>query len=125
MKDLFLRLEGKYPEHILPDPWVLYEQLYGFKRGLFFMNGEEWLHNRRIMNKLILREGSEQWLEYPIKQVIQSFVMKWKIKAQHDCFVPNMETEFYRLSIDGKYVFMLLPLICACCLFGSSSIVCN
>lgn len=30
-------LEGKYPIHVLPEPWVLYNQLYGCKRGLFFM----------------------------------------------------------------------------------------
>jgi ecdysteroid 2-hydroxylase len=30
-------LEGKYPKHILPDAWVLYNKLYGSKRGLFFM----------------------------------------------------------------------------------------
>jgi ecdysteroid 2-hydroxylase len=30
-------LEGKYPKHILPDAWVLYNKMYGSKRGLFFM----------------------------------------------------------------------------------------
>ena len=30
-------LEGKYPVHILPESWVLYNQLYGCQRGLFFM----------------------------------------------------------------------------------------
>ena len=30
-------LEGKYPVHHLPDPWVLYNNIYGSKRGLFFM----------------------------------------------------------------------------------------
>lgn len=29
--------EGKYPRHLLPDAWQLYNQLYGCKRGLFFM----------------------------------------------------------------------------------------
>ena len=31
-------LEGKYPIHILPEPWILYNKLYGCKRGLFFMS---------------------------------------------------------------------------------------
>lgn len=30
-------LEGKYPKHLLPDPWVLYNKIHGCKRGLFFM----------------------------------------------------------------------------------------
>lgn len=30
-------LEGRYPKHLLPEPWILYNQTYGCKRGLFFM----------------------------------------------------------------------------------------
>jgi ecdysteroid 2-hydroxylase len=29
--------EGRYPRHLLPDAWMLYNELYGCKRGLFFM----------------------------------------------------------------------------------------
>lgn len=29
--------EGKYPKHVLPDAWVLYNQMYKCSRGLFFM----------------------------------------------------------------------------------------
>ncbi|XP_063825653.1 cytochrome P450 315a1, mitochondrial isoform X1 [Ostrinia nubilalis] len=100
MKTLFLKLEGKYPLHILPEPWVLYEKLYGSKRGLFFMNGEEWLFNRRIMNKHLLRENSDKWLEEPIKATIQKFVQEWKRKAENGSFVPNLESDLYQLSID-------------------------
>ncbi|KAL0883063.1 hypothetical protein ABMA27_016533 [Loxostege sticticalis] len=100
MKILFLKLEGKYPSHILPEPWVLYEKLYGSKRGLFFMNGEEWLINRRIMNKHLLRENSDKWVEEPIKATIHNFVQKWKRKAENGSFVPNLESDLYLLSID-------------------------
>ncbi|XP_026735109.1 cytochrome P450 315a1, mitochondrial [Trichoplusia ni] len=100
IKVLFLSLEGKYPVHILPEPWVLYEKLYGSKRGLFFMNGNEWLQNRRIMNKHLLREGSEKLFEIPVKTTVQKFVQRWKVEANKSEFVPHLESEFYRLSID-------------------------
>jgi ecdysteroid 2-hydroxylase len=29
--------EGKYPVHLLPDAWLLYNKIYGKERGLFFM----------------------------------------------------------------------------------------
>lgn len=29
--------EGKYPMHFLPEPWVIYNQIRGIERGLFFM----------------------------------------------------------------------------------------
>lgn len=36
MKLLFAQ-EGKFPRHILPEAWLLYNQTYGQKRGLYFM----------------------------------------------------------------------------------------
>jgi len=30
-------VEGKYPLHVLPHPWILYDQLFKPKRGVFFM----------------------------------------------------------------------------------------
>lgn len=36
MKLLFAQ-EGQFPRHILPEAWLLYNQTYGQKRGLYFM----------------------------------------------------------------------------------------
>lgn len=104
MKTLFINLEGKYPTHILPDPWILYEKLYGSKRGLFFMNGEEWLTSRRIMNKHLMREDSEKWLKDPIESTIANFITDWIAKSKGGNFVPNLESDFYRLATDGEYI---------------------
>ncbi|KAI5637274.1 cytochrome p450 domain-containing protein [Phthorimaea operculella] len=100
MKSLFLNLEGKYPAHILPEPWVLYEKLYGFQRGLFFMDGEEWLNNRRAINKHLLREDADKWLTSPIKETVSKFIENWKTRAENKSFSPNLESEFYKLSTD-------------------------
>lgn len=105
IRTLFLNLEGKYPEHILPDPWVLYENLYGSKRGLFFMHGEEWLKNRRVMNKHLMKEGCEKLLEAPVKTTVQKLIQKMINFTESGTFVPNLESEFYRLSIDGTYLY--------------------
>lgn len=71
------------------------------------MDGEEWLSNRRIMNKNLLREDSGNWLDSPVKEAIGTFIQKWKIRADNENFIPNLETEFYRLSIEG-YVSIVL-----------------
>ncbi|CAH1638272.1 unnamed protein product [Spodoptera littoralis] len=107
IKTLFLNLEGKYPIHILPEPWELYEKLYGAKRGLFFMNGEEWLENRRVVNKHLLKENSEKLFDNPVTNTINQLVQKWIIEAKKGFYVPNLETEFYRLSIDVIISVML------------------
>lgn len=36
MKLLFAQ-EGKFPKHILPEAWLLYNDTYGQQRGLYFM----------------------------------------------------------------------------------------
>lgn len=66
------------------------------------MNGEEWLNNRRIMNQHILREDAEKWLEGPIKETVENFILQWKSKAGVGKFVPDLESDLYRLSLGGK-----------------------
>ncbi|KAJ8722153.1 hypothetical protein PYW08_004555 [Mythimna loreyi] len=100
IRTLLLTLEGKYPIHILPEPWVLYEKLYGSKRGLFFMNGNEWLENRRVMNKHLLKELSETCFEIPVRNTVNNLIQRWKMKMENGTFVPNLESELYRFSID-------------------------
>lgn len=29
--------EGKYPEHLIPDPWLIYNKMRNIHRGLFFL----------------------------------------------------------------------------------------
>ncbi|XP_050680017.1 cytochrome P450 315a1, mitochondrial [Leptidea sinapis] len=100
IKTLFMNLEGKYPMHILPDPWVLYEKLYGCQRGLLFMNGEEWLSNRRLMNKHLLRDGAELTLREPIVNTIEKFIDSWKRKVKNNEEIIDISSEFYKLSIN-------------------------
>lgn len=102
MKTLFLNLEGKYPRHILPEPWVLYEKIYGPKRGLFFMDGEDWLTHRRPLNKYLLKDVSDKGMESVIKETITAFVDNWKIKIKSGGVLCNIESDLYKLSIEGK-----------------------
>nr|ALD15933.1 cytochrome P450 [Dendroctonus armandi] len=53
--------EGKYPRHLLPEAWTVYNQLHNVSRGLFFMDGVEWLHFRRLLNPVLLK-GDQEWL---------------------------------------------------------------
>lgn len=68
------------------------------------MNGEEWLANRQIMNKFMLKENANAFLEPPIKETIQKFIETLKAKAKYKILVPNLDSELYRFSINGKYL---------------------
>lgn len=36
MKTVFSN-EGRYPVHVLPESWLLYNKIYNFQRGIYFM----------------------------------------------------------------------------------------
>ncbi|KDR16797.1 cytochrome P450 315a1, mitochondrial [Zootermopsis nevadensis] len=92
-------LEGKCPRHLQPDPWVLYNKMYGCKRGLFFMDGEEWLRFRRTMNTLMLRPDSGDAVVKPIDTVADELVARWARKYSGD-ELPRLDRELYRWAID-------------------------
>ncbi|CAF4934527.1 unnamed protein product [Pieris macdunnoughi] len=98
IRKLFINLEGKYPGHILPDPWLLYEKLYGQKRGLLFMDGEEWWQNRRIMNKLLLKDNANSWIQDSVTKTITIFIEHWKERSKHGIVINDVASELYNLS---------------------------
>lgn len=54
IREVFL-YEGKYPKHPLPEAWTFYNKLHDCKRGLFFMDDDQWLESRKLMSPLMLR----------------------------------------------------------------------
>lgn len=90
MRSVFAQ-EGKYPKHMLPEAWLVYNQKYGCSRGLFFMDDEEWLHYRKTMNKLFLKDNSTI-IEEACKRVSEELVER--ISGDH------LEEELYRWSLN-------------------------
>ncbi|XP_071444239.1 cytochrome P450 315a1, mitochondrial [Hetaerina americana] len=102
------RHEGRAPKHLLPEPWVLYNELFGCKRGLFFMDGDEWLHFRRIMNKLLLKNTSSSmdFLRDPCNAISNNLLQRWqKIRVNGE--IINIEAELYRWSINTVVATLL------------------
>lgn len=97
-------LEGKHPMHVLPEPWILYNQLYGCKRGLFFMDGEDWLHMRRVLNRLMLKPDQADVFAAPCRYIADSLVCKWK--SSNAGVVENLEEQLYKWSLDTMIAVM-------------------
>ncbi|XP_017468612.1 PREDICTED: cytochrome P450 315a1, mitochondrial [Rhagoletis zephyria] len=72
--------EGQYPRHPLPESWIIYNKQYNCQRGLFFMEGAEWLHNRRILNRFLLG-GTMKWMDAHIESSTMRLVNLWKTQA--------------------------------------------
>ncbi|CAH0557394.1 unnamed protein product [Brassicogethes aeneus] len=98
MRSVFAQ-EGKFPIHILPESWTVYNELHGCSRGLFFMNGEEWLYFRRIMNKLLLK-GDLTWIDQACEEVSNIIVDKIKYNKVECQEYKTLEADLYKWSLD-------------------------
>ncbi|KAK9512304.1 hypothetical protein O3M35_000760 [Rhynocoris fuscipes] len=96
IREIF-KLEGKYPKHFLPKPWTTFNDKYSCKRGLFFMDDEEWLHYRRMMNKHFLKDDLITNLKPIHEAVVNRLIKRWKNYDGNE--IKNLEHEFYRHSI--------------------------
>ncbi|XP_014231427.1 cytochrome P450 315a1, mitochondrial [Trichogramma pretiosum] len=93
------RLEGATPQHFLPEAWSLYNQLRGRKRGLLFMEGQEWLDYRRVMNKLLLAPDSLGHMSRPCEETARGLLDSWRAYEDPRC-VPDLEHRLYQWSIE-------------------------
>ncbi|EDW66851.1 cytochrome P450 315a1, mitochondrial [Drosophila virilis] len=118
MRSLFLQ-EGHFPKHPLPDAWTFYNKRHACQRGLFFMEGAEWLHNRRILNRLLLN-GNLNWMDVHIESCTRHLVDSWQAHTEEANKIgkhyelPDLEKQLYRWSIE---------VLCSI-MFGSKVLTC-
>ncbi|KAK9879723.1 hypothetical protein WA026_006783 [Henosepilachna vigintioctopunctata] len=86
--------EGRYPKHIIPLPWIIFNNEFKYSRGLFFMDGEEWLPCRTKMNKLLLK-GDLKWTEACCNIVIENFMNQLQ-----DGEIENLDEKIYSTFLE-------------------------
>ncbi|OTF83333.1 cytochrome P450-like protein [Euroglyphus maynei] len=110
--------EGKYPQHMVPEPWIIYNQNKGIKRGLFFMyvllEGEEWSVRRSELNKVFLKPDIINDYTEVFNQVVTDILDKWSMKISENqmdnnnsLLIDGLEKELYNWSIEslGTMIF--------------------
>ncbi|XP_022667996.1 cytochrome P450 315a1, mitochondrial-like isoform X2 [Varroa destructor] len=100
--------EGKYPQHMVPEAWTIYNEKKGIKRGLFFMEGPEWQECRRALNNVFLRPKTVSDHVPVFNEVIGDMVSRWgNISADNNGYLNNLERELYTWSIEslGAMIF--------------------
>ena len=70
--------------------------------NLFNRDGQEWLHYRRILNKIMLTQDAPISMSKPCQEAAEDLVQKWKTHAMKGEIVPNLENQLYQWSIEGK-----------------------
>ncbi|XP_062539100.1 cytochrome P450 315a1, mitochondrial [Armigeres subalbatus] len=103
--------EGKFPKHPLPEAWTYYNKKHNCKRGLFFMDDEEWLHYRKLLNQPLMRNVG--WMIEPIKRVCDNTIKSFPEKATNcdnggqKFELRNAEAILYKWSIEVILSLML------------------
>lgn len=101
------RLEGPTPKHFLPEPWVLYNEMRFLRRGLLFMDGEEWLHFRRILNKTMLIPDPVDLFVTPCQQAAEGLIEKWRRQVGNGAILSQLETQLYQWSIEAMLATLM------------------
>lgn len=100
IRELFL-YEGKHPMHPLPEAWNLYNRVHNCKRGLFFMDGEEWLETRRALMPLLFRNDRRFYatVETTTDELIAQWMTHSVSRSNDFALIDNLLTQLYRWSI--------------------------
>ena len=94
--------EGKYPVHLVPEPWTIYLQKRNKKRGLFFMDGEEWWDARRQLNPLLLKHLNLKRMQPVIEKGVESLLQEWSSGPMRD-----LERRLYTWSTSTMLAILL------------------
>ncbi|GIY71948.1 cytochrome P450 315a1, mitochondrial [Caerostris extrusa] len=111
-KDSYIREvcmhEGRNPKHYVPDAWVLYNQKKEIKRGLFFMDGDQWRNRRTTLNQTLQPHFVDEQSEV-INEIANDVVRRWDslVQVSGGAVLPNLETELYNWSTEtvGTLIF--------------------
>ncbi|XP_058826899.1 cytochrome P450 315a1, mitochondrial isoform X2 [Topomyia yanbarensis] len=103
--------EGKYPKHPLPETWRYFNRKHNCKRGLFFMDNEEWFQYRKFLNQHLMRDV--KWMEGPVKWICDRTVDNLpkhceSIVEDYRLFeISDIESILYKWSIEVILGIML------------------
>uniref|UniRef100_A0A182N8F3 Cytochrome P450 n=1 Tax=Anopheles dirus TaxID=7168 RepID=A0A182N8F3_9DIPT len=99
------QLEGAHPRHPLPESWTYFNKKYQYQRGLFFMDGKEWLQARQIFNKPMLKDF--QWMEEPIRGTCEATVAHVRQRCATNATLDGLEAFLYKWSVEVVLSVML------------------
>ena len=78
----------------MPQAWTVFNSRQDTKRGLFFLDGEEWWTARRKLNPLFLKQQSLQSLHSVVEANTEDLIGGWKCGEN----IEGLEAQLYSWS---------------------------
>jgi len=94
--------EGGYPVHVVPQPWTIYLRMKGKKRGLFFLDGEEWWVARKRLNPLFLKSSALAGMQEIVNNGVERLLQEWK-----EGEIEGLERMLYSWSVETVLILLL------------------
>ena len=95
----YILVESSYPRHVIPNAWRTYNNKFGIRRGLFFMDGIEWKETRRKMDPLLLKKDSYEKYALPWSFKVTDLLMeKWSKRLEETTNVKSGSLEKYEIQ---------------------------
>lgn len=67
-----------------------------------YRDGEEWMHFRKILNKVMLVPNSTSVMAEPCYEVAKKFRQTWEKQIETDTVIEDIQVQLYQWSIEGK-----------------------
>lgn len=71
----------------------------------YFRDGDEWQHFRKILNKVLLKSNSTDYMIDPCNTVARDLVNTLYPYANNGHVVPNLKLQIYNYSLQGTVFF--------------------
>ncbi|XP_078044770.1 cytochrome P450 family protein sad [Augochlora pura] len=101
------RIEGVTPKHFLPEAWLLYNDIRKCRRGLLFMDGDEWMHFRKILNKVMLVPDPTNLMAGPCELVAKELTQKLQKQTETDAVIADLQVQLYQWSIEAMVATLM------------------
>ena len=81
MAEILLRNEPKYPMHIVPKCWQVFNEKSKMDRGLFFLDGKKWQTMRKKMNPILLKTSGAEYAHERSKEITDNLINNLILQA--------------------------------------------
>ncbi|XP_044540474.1 cytochrome P450 11B1, mitochondrial-like [Gracilinanus agilis] len=100
-----LKAEGPLPQRFETKPWLVHRQTRNRKRGIFLLNGKEWLNDRLKLNQDVLSPSGADHFIPLLNTICQDFVQHLDMRIRRNVrqsFTFNLRPYIFQFTLEAS-----------------------